>query len=157
MTRPVTPNASAAELLDVERQLDRRRDPILAVLRVEGRRLEGALEVLALAVQLVQVEKHGVGPARPAGGNPSLYLESRGSAVRGSRFGGSGSRCEGVGSEAPGCDRQAQHPWHRGPRESGRKSRRDREATATTDREIKPADPSLGRTATHGLGMNSCS
>ena len=65
MTRPDTPNGVLAELRDVEDELDRRRDAIFAVLRVERRRRERPFEVLALPVQLVQVEKHrSVSPLR---------------------------------------------------------------------------------------------
>ena len=49
---------------------DRSGDAVILVLRVKGGRLEPALDVLALAVQLRQVNEHGcIRPGSP-GGNP---------------------------------------------------------------------------------------
>src|SRR4029079_8763776 len=45
-------------LLDVHRELDRRRDAIILVRRVKRRRLECPFEVLSLAVKLPEIEEH---------------------------------------------------------------------------------------------------
>jgi hypothetical protein len=52
------PKNACADLFHIERQFDRRRHPIVVVLRLEQRRLEGSLDVFALAMQLAEVEEH---------------------------------------------------------------------------------------------------
>jgi len=62
------PKYSCPGFLDVHRQLDRRSNPVLFVLRIESRGLENPLEVLAVAVEPVEIEEHGLlaasGPER---------------------------------------------------------------------------------------------
>ena len=131
MTRPVTPNASVAELLDIESQVDRRGDPVLAVLRVEGRRLERALEVLALPCSLFRSRSMAsVRPARLAG-TRHYTLKIAGVGARGSRLGARGSGLGARGATSRGTC------WIRAP-----------------NPESQPRSLQ-GRTDTHGLGMNS--
>jgi hypothetical protein len=58
----------SAGLLDVHRQLDRRGDAVVLVLRVECRRVERSHDMLTGPAQLVEIEQHGLVP--PCGWNP---------------------------------------------------------------------------------------